>query len=66
MRVENKSAPYIHTHRTEIEQFMNQIEWAENTLQEAEEHPRRRPYQLQYYKPLCHNKNRTKRIIENK
>ena len=36
-RVENKSTPYIHTHRLEIEQFMNQIEWTTNTLQEAEE-----------------------------
>ena len=31
-RVENKSTPYIHTHRPEIEQFMNQIEWTPNTL----------------------------------
>ena len=36
-RVENKSTPYIHTHRPEIEQFMNQTERATNTLQEAEE-----------------------------
>ena len=36
-RPKNKSTPYIHTHRPEIEQFMNQPDWAKNTLQEAEE-----------------------------
>jgi len=36
-RVENKSTPYIHTHRLEIEKFMNQTEWMSKTLQEAEE-----------------------------
>lgn len=36
-RVENKSTPYIHTHRLEIEKSMNQTEWMPEILQEAEE-----------------------------
>jgi len=36
-RVENKSTPYIHTHRPEIEKIMNQIEWMPENLQEVEE-----------------------------
>lgn len=36
-RVENKSTPYIHTQRLEIEKYMNQEEWATNTLQEVKE-----------------------------
>ena len=36
-RVEKKSTPYIHTHKYEIEQFMNEAEWIANKLQEAEE-----------------------------
>jgi len=35
LRVENKSSPYIHTSRPEIEQYANQLEWTENSLQEA-------------------------------
>jgi len=35
--LENKSTPYIHIHRPEIEKFMNQIEWMFETLQEAKE-----------------------------
>lgn len=35
--VENKITPYIHTSRPEIEKYANQLEWTENTLQEAEE-----------------------------
>lgn len=38
LRVEQKKTPYTHTPRPEIEQYMNQIQWEENTLQEAEEH----------------------------
>jgi len=37
LRVENKFTPYHHTARPEIEQYKNQSEWKENTLQEAEE-----------------------------
>ena len=37
LRVENKLTPYHHIPRPEIEQFKNQLEWTENTLQEAEE-----------------------------
>lgn len=37
LRVENKTTPYIHTPRPEIEKYVNQSVWAENTLQEAEE-----------------------------
>jgi len=36
-RVENKSTPYIHILRPEIEKFINQIEWRTDTLQEAKE-----------------------------
>jgi len=35
LRVENKTTPYIHTLRPEIKKYVNQSEWAENTLQEA-------------------------------
>jgi len=35
--LENKFTPYHHTTRPEIEQFKNQLEWTENTLQEAKE-----------------------------
>lgn len=31
-RVENKSTPYIHSHRPEIDKFMNQIEWMPEKL----------------------------------
>ena len=37
LRVENKSTSYFHTPRPEIEKYMNQLEWTEGTLQEAEE-----------------------------
>lgn len=37
LRVEDKSTPYIHTSRPEIEQYANYLEWIENTLQEAQE-----------------------------
>jgi len=37
LTVENKFTPYPHTTRPKIEQFMNQLEWTENTLQEADE-----------------------------
>ena len=32
-----KTTPYAHTPKPEIEQYMNQGEWQENTLQEVEE-----------------------------
>ena len=32
MRIKHKYTPYIHTSRPELEQFMNQEEWQENTL----------------------------------
>jgi len=37
LRVENKTTPYIHTPRPQIEKYVNQSKWAENTLREAEE-----------------------------
>lgn len=37
LRVEQRYAPYSHTSRTKMDQFMNQEEWHENSLQEAEE-----------------------------
>lgn len=37
LRVENKTTPYIHTSRPEIEKYVNRSEWVENTLQEVEE-----------------------------
>jgi len=38
LRVEQKTTPYTHTPGPEIEKFMNQDLWEENTLREAEEH----------------------------
>ena len=35
--VENKYKPYIHTHRLEIEKYMNQEDLVEDTLQEAKD-----------------------------
>lgn len=35
--MEQKETPYVHTQRPEIEKYMNQKNWIENTLQEAEE-----------------------------
>ena len=37
LRVEHKTTPYMHTQRPEIENYMNQRTWEENTLQEAED-----------------------------
>lgn len=37
LKAEKKITPYIHTSRPNIEQYANQLEWTENTLQEAEE-----------------------------
>ena len=37
LRVELKTTPYNHNPRLEIEKFMNQDQWEENTLQEVEE-----------------------------
>jgi len=35
LKLENKFIAYHHTSRPEIEQYKNQLEWKENTLQEA-------------------------------
>lgn len=37
LRVEIKSTPYFDTSRPKIERYKNQLEWMENTLQEADE-----------------------------
>ena len=37
LRVENKNTLYIHNSRPDIEQYANQLECVENTLQEVEE-----------------------------
>jgi len=37
LMVEQKTTPYTHTLQQEIEQYMNQYEWEENTMQEKEE-----------------------------
>lgn len=37
LRLEWKKTPYVHTQRPEIETYMNQQDWVENTLQEAKE-----------------------------
>lgn len=37
LRFEQKSTPYPHTPRSEIEQYANQEEWTKTTLQEIEE-----------------------------
>jgi hypothetical protein len=36
MRVKNKSSPYAHTIKPEIEKFVNQTEWEVNTLEDIE------------------------------
>jgi hypothetical protein len=37
MRLRNKSSPYAHVPKPEIEKFMNQTEWEVNTLEDAEQ-----------------------------
>jgi hypothetical protein len=37
MRFRNKSCPYAHVPKPEIEKFMNQSKWEVNTLEEAEQ-----------------------------
>lgn len=37
LRVENITTPYIHTQWPEIEKYVNELIWVENTLQQAEE-----------------------------
>jgi hypothetical protein len=37
MMSKNKSSPYVHEPKPEIEKFMNQIEWGVNTLEEVEQ-----------------------------
>jgi hypothetical protein len=39
LRIKQRSTPYVHTQRPEVEKYMNQTEWQENTLQEPEEQP---------------------------
>jgi len=36
MRFKNKSSPYTHVPKPEIEKYMNQIEWEANTLEDTE------------------------------
>jgi hypothetical protein len=38
MRSKNKSSPYAHTLKTEIEKYVNQTEWEVNTLVDIEPH----------------------------
>jgi hypothetical protein len=38
-RLKNKISPYAHVPKPEIEKFMNQTEWEENTLTDIEQHP---------------------------
>jgi hypothetical protein len=37
LRTKHNTTPYVHTQTPEIERYMNQVEWEENTLQELEE-----------------------------
>jgi hypothetical protein len=37
MRSKNKSSPYAHTLKPEIEKYVNQTEWEENTLVDTEQ-----------------------------
>ena len=39
LRVKQKRTPYAHVHKCEVEKYMNQIDWQENTLLETEEQP---------------------------
>jgi hypothetical protein len=39
LRVKQRSTPYAHTQKPEVEKYMNQTEWQENTLLETEEQP---------------------------
>jgi hypothetical protein len=39
LRTKQKTTPYVHTQRPEVERYTNQAEWEENTLQEPEEKP---------------------------
>jgi hypothetical protein len=38
MRAKNKSAQYAHTLKPEIEKYVNQTQWEENTLEDTEQH----------------------------
>jgi hypothetical protein len=37
LKVKQRSTPYSHTQKPEVEKYMNQIEWKEDTLLETEE-----------------------------
>jgi hypothetical protein len=39
LRVKQRSTPYAHIQKPEVEKYMNQTEWQENTLLETEEQP---------------------------
>jgi hypothetical protein len=39
LRVKQKSTPYAHIHKPEVEKYMNQTDWQENTLLETKEQP---------------------------
>jgi len=38
MRSKNKSSPYAHTLKPEIEKYVNQTEWEANTLVDTKQH----------------------------
>jgi hypothetical protein len=37
LKIKQRSTPYVHTQKPEVEKYMNQIEWQENTLLETKE-----------------------------
>jgi hypothetical protein len=37
LKIKQRSTPYVHTQRPEVERYMNQTKWQENTLQELEQ-----------------------------
>jgi hypothetical protein len=39
LRVKQRSTPYAHTQKPEVEKYMNQTEWQENNLLEMKEQP---------------------------
>jgi hypothetical protein len=56
MRFKNKSSPYAHVPKPEIEKYMNQTEWEANTLEDTEP----QLLQLSSHKPLHHRYPRRK------
>jgi len=39
IRLKQKNSPYAHVQKPEVENFMNQTDWKENTLLKTEEEP---------------------------